>query len=114
MRTLTLSQSDQVVLDDTGAGTASIGPTGAGETWQVSSVGVHCSSNQNEATCQVFAGSGASDKYFADATTWGSTGDSTDSVSAPLAVGSEIFAVWSGGDPGATAFVTVTGTRTVA
>jgi len=114
MRTLPLSMSASVVLDGTGAGTASLGPTSSGEVWQVASVGVHCNTNVNEAIARVYAGASASPQYYRDATTWGSTGDSTDAVSSPLAVGQEIFAVWSGGDAGTTAHVTVSGTRSVA
>lgn len=114
MRTLPLAQSAQVALDGTGAGTASLGPSGSGETWDVSSVGVHCATNVSEATARVYAGADASPRYFVDATTWGSTGDSTDAVRGTLAVGSQVFGVWSGGDASTTAYLTVTGTRTVA
>jgi hypothetical protein len=114
MRTLPLSVSAEVALDSTGSGTASIGPSSSGETWSVSAVGVHCATNTAEATARVYSGASASPRYFVDATTWGSTGDSTDSVSGTLAVGMEVFAVWQGGDAGTTAYLTVTGTRTVA
>lgn len=114
MRTLPFSLSAEVVLDSAGSGTASLGPSGSGETWTVTSVGVHCETSVNEATARVYAGSGASPRYFVDATTWGSTGDSTDSVTGTLSVGMSVFAAWSGGDAGTTAYLTVTGTRTVA
>lgn len=114
MRTLPLNQAAEIELDSNGDGTASLGPTSSGEIWNVTSVGVHCETNTQEATCRVYAGSGPSPKYFVDATTWGSTGDSTDSVTAPLAVGSQVFAVWSGGDANTTGHVTVNGTRQVA
>lgn len=114
MRTLPLSLSASVVLDGTGSGTASLGPTSSGETWQVSAVGVHCDTNVNESIARVYAGASASPKYYRDATTWASTGDSTDSVTDTIAVGSQVWAVWSGGDVGTTAHITVSGTRTVA
>lgn len=113
MATTQLSVSASVVLDDTGAGSVAVGPTSQGEQWTVASVGVHCSTNVNESMCRVYAGNGDSSAYFVDATTWGSTGDSTDSVAFPIMPGMSITAVWSGGDAGATAYVSVYGTRTV-
>jgi hypothetical protein len=113
MRTLPLNVSAEVVLDGTGSGTASVGPSASGETWAVSSVGVHASTNTAEATARVYAGADASPRYFCDGTTWGSTGDSTGNVAGTIAVGSQVWAVWTGGDPGATAYLTVTGTRQV-
>ncbi len=113
MRTLPLNAFASTTLDSTGAGTASVGPTSPGEVWTIAAVAVHCSSNVNEATCRVYSGAGASPAYFNDGTTWGSTGDSSSNVPGPLAVGSEVFAVWSGGDSGATAYLTVTGTKQV-
>lgn len=113
MRTLPLNAYASTTLDGTGAGTASTGPTSQGEVWNIAAVSVHCSTNTNEATCRVYSGSGASPAYFSDGTTWGSTGDSTSNVPGPVSVGSQVFAVWSGGDSGATAYLTVTGTRQV-
>jgi hypothetical protein len=75
---------------------------------------VHCATNNSEATCRVYAGAAASPNYFADGTTWGSTGDSSDNLPPTLSVGSQVFAVWSGGDPGTTAYLTLTGIRQVA
>ena len=61
-----------------------------------------------------FVGAEASSAYFAGGTTWGSTGDSgTAATGSVIAVGAQVFAQWTGGDPGATAFLTVTGTKTV-
>lgn len=113
MATTQLSASASVVLDDTGAGSVSVGPESPGEVWTVASVGVHCTTNVNESMCRVYAGQGTSSAYFVDATTWGSTGDSTDSVAFPIKGGSSITASWSGGDAGTTAYITVFGTRDV-
>lgn len=96
-----------------GTGTASVGPTAQGETWQAGfTVSVHCSTRLLEATCRVYCGPGPTPAYFVDGTTWGSTGDSTSSTP-QLSVGQLVWAVWEGGDPGAEAYLTVTGTRTV-
>lgn len=94
-------------------GQAGIGPTAQGEVWQAGYVvSVHCSTNVREATCKVYAGAGVSPAYFIGATTWGSTGDSS-SNTPQLQVGQQVYAVWTGGDPGAEAYLTITGTRTV-
>ena len=113
MATTQLAASASVVLDDTGAGSVSVAPQSPGEVWTVSSVGVHCATNVNEAMARVYAGQGSSSAYFVDASTWGSTGDSTDSVAFPIKTGSMITATWSGGDAGTTAYLSVYGTRDV-
>lgn len=113
MRTLPLNAFASTTLDGTGAGTASTGPTSQGEVWNIAAVAVRCATNTKEATCLVYSGSGASPAYFNDGTTWGSTGDSTSNVPGPLAVGSRVFAVWTGADAGTTAYLTVTGTKQV-
>jgi len=112
-RKVTLSASAQAVLDGSGNGTASAGPQNPGEIWYPAAVAVKASTNVKEAQARVYAGNAATDAYFADGTTWGSTGDSTSNVAGPLFPGQQIFAVWTGGDPGAVATVTITGTRQV-
>jgi hypothetical protein len=106
-----LDESDD---DDSGGdGTISVGPTAAGEIWQAGfTVAVHCSTNVSEAMCRVYCGAGASPAYFVGSTTWGSTGDSTTNTP-QLQVGQQVWAVWTGGDSGATAYLSITGMRTV-
>jgi hypothetical protein len=113
VRTVPLNAAAQVTLDATGSGTATAGPTSPGETWQAGyTVSVHASSNASEALCRVYCGAGASPAYFNGATTWGSTGD--DTANTPeLRTGQAVTAVWTGGDPSATAYLSVAGTRTV-
>lgn len=113
MTSLPLNASAQTVLDASGNGQCSVGPTAQGETWQAGFVtAVHCSSNAAEAQCKVYAGGGPSPAYFVGGTTWGSTGDSSD-TNPQLQVGQQVFAVWTGGDPGATAYLSINGTRAV-
>ena len=112
-RTVTLNATASVKLDGSGNGTASTGPQNPGEVWTPSTVSVSCSSNASEAVCKVYAGNSATAAYFTDGTTWGSTGDSTSNLSSPVYPGQQVFASWTGGDPGATATMTVTGTRQV-
>lgn len=112
MRQLPLSAKAYVTLDGSGNGTASTGPLSFGEQWTDATASVRVATNTDEAICSIYAGAGATPGYFVSSTTWGSTGDST---SVPVVkVGGNVFAVWTGGDPGAQATLTVTGTRTVA
>jgi hypothetical protein len=118
MSTMPLSVNTSVPLTGTdpgtGTGTASIRPTGFGEVWQNITVSVHCSTNVSEATCRIYVGGAASSQFFADGTTWGSTGDSSDNMPPTVPGGQSVFAQWTGGDVGATAYLVITGTRQVA
>jgi hypothetical protein len=113
MRTLPLNAKAFTVLDGDGNGTAYTGPQSFRESWSGLSAAVRASTNDNEAICSTYAGPAATPGYFAGATTWGSTGDSTTNLPT-VQVGGNVWAVWTGGDPGATATLTVTGTKTVA
>lgn len=112
MRQLPLSVKAYATLDGSGNGTASVGPLSPGESWSGVTAAVKVATNASEATCAVYAGAAATPCYFAGATTWGSTGDSTTNVPV-VKVGGNVFAVWTGGDPGAQATLTVTGTKAV-
>lgn len=112
-RQLPLTVKAYVTLDGSGSGMAWTGPLSPGEKWTGLTAHVSAATNTAEATCQVFSGAAATPGYFGDATTWGSTGDSTSNLN-QLRVGGNVFAVWSGGDPGALATLAVTGTREVA
>lgn len=114
MGTALLSTWASAILNGSGNGTVSLGPTGSGEVWTSVTAAVHCSSNSSEATCQLFVGSAASPQFFSGGTTWGSTGDSSPWVGAPIPVGQQVFATWTGGTPGATAYLTLSGQRQVA
>jgi len=113
MRQLPLNAKAYVILDGDGNGTASIGPQSPGEQWLDLLASVRVATSTNEAICSTYAGAAATPGYFAGATTWGSTGDSTSNMPT-VQVGGNVFAVWTGGDPGAQATLTVTGTRKVA
>lgn len=96
-----------------GNGVVSIGPTSQGEVWNAGfRVAVHCATNVLEAVCRVYCGPGDSPAYFCDGTTWGSTGDGT-TETPDLHVGQYVYAVWTGGDPGTAAYLSISGTRTI-
>jgi hypothetical protein len=113
MRQLLLKATANVTLDANGNGTAHIGPLSPGEQWSGLTAAVRVATRASEAICSTYAGAAADAGYFCDATTWGSTGDSTTNLPA-VQVGGNVFAVWTGGDPGAVATLTVTGTKKVA
>lgn len=113
MRTQTLSRSVSVQLDGNGDGVASTGPNITNETWTPATAAVSASSNTNEATAKIYAGSVMAPNTFVDGTTWGSTGDNTSNFAGPIYLGQQIYAQWTGGDPGALATLVITGTRQV-
>jgi hypothetical protein len=114
--TLTLTRTASVVLNGSGAGTVQLGPSSPGEIWQPSQVSVSCSATVTAGTCQcsIYAGAGTGQGTFVDGTFSGDTGDTTDAIGGrKVNPGESVFAVWSGGVPGATATAVVAGTRTV-
>jgi hypothetical protein len=108
-----LSESQPVILNGAGNGTAELRPA-FGETWSPATVSVKVSSAVKEAQCRIYLGSDTTDANFVDGTLSGSTGDSTDRVTGPFRLPNRLFAVWSGGDAGATATLAVSGTRDIA
>lgn len=110
-----LSDFVQVTLDGSGNGTARIGPRAHGQLWKptVASIKMTGSTPTGQATCYVYAGGYVGDANFIDST-YDVLNDSTDRVSGQaLQLGQYVFAVWSGGNPGATATLTVNGTKVI-
>lgn len=117
MATGILTGSIAVTLNGSGAGTAKLGPLTARETWNPATASVRTTQVSgtivNEAVCNLFVGLSATQENFRDGTFSGSSGDSSDLVSGALKVGNYIWAVWTGGDAGATAVLAVSGTKEV-
>lgn len=113
MRSLALNAKAYATLDVNGNGTASTGPLSPGEQWTGITAAVSVATNVNEAVCQLYAGAAATPGYLQGATTWGSTGNSGP-IGAAVKVGGNVFAVWTGGDPGSLATLALTGTKAVA
>jgi hypothetical protein len=112
-RSLALSVVASVVLDGSGNGTVQVGPRGTNEVWQPQSAAVSAATNTSEAQCRIYAGNTISAGSLVDGTTFGSSGDSTTNFASQVWLGQSIWAQWTGGDPGATATLVVTGTRQV-
>lgn len=111
MATVPLNETTSVTLDGSGAGTAQVGPRGMGTTWLPEVVSVKTSTATKVPTCRVYAGAAATDGNFVDGTYSGSQ-NATDNVKGQKVYpGFYVWAVWSGGDAGATATLSVTGTK---
>jgi hypothetical protein len=114
--TINLRQSESATVDGTGAATVTLRPDGPREVWYPDTVASRCNTDIAESSCRIYIGPKVADQYFVDATGAGSFGDSTDRV-AGHRVGRSydpaIIGVWAGADPGSTATLTVTGTKTV-
>lgn len=114
MTTGTLYETGQVILDGSGNGTVKLGPLSAREVWNAANASVKVATHVLEAKCFIYVGNTATPQYFRDSTLTGSTGDSTGKVdSAPIKVNTYVWAVWTGGDPGQQATLTVTGTKEI-
>jgi hypothetical protein len=103
-----------VQLDGSGNGTAKVGPKSAREVWRPENVTVSANNNPtNEAQCQIFVGT-QYDMRLRDSTESGSTGDGTGRCGNDrVKCGAYVWAVWTGGDAGQYAKITVTGTKEV-
>lgn len=103
-----------VKLDGSGNGTAKVGPSSGRETWYPANAHVFAATTVKEATCIVYAGTAATSDARRDATFTGSSGDTTDAISADvMKTGQYVFAVWTGGDANTQAFLNVTGEREI-
>lgn len=108
MGTVALQESASVILDVSGNGSVNLGPN-VGVMWQLATASVQVSSAVAEPVCAVSLGSPTDAGTLMDATYTGSQ-DSTDRVSGvPIYPGATVWAVWTGGDPHATATLTLYG-----
>jgi hypothetical protein len=110
-----LNESATVTLNASGNGTARLGPLSARSIWYPANV--HVSANQNpinEAQCKIYCGDLPIQQNFRDGTVSGSSGDSSDRVSASvIKCGQYVYGVWTGGDANVTATLIVTGTKDI-
>lgn len=96
-----------------GNGTAVIGPTRVREHWQVTGIGVSVATNVQEAQCSVYIGGSPDSATFLGTTAHGSTGDTCSVAGMDIQPGQSCWAVWTGGDAGSTATMTIFGTYTI-
>lgn len=114
---MSLNEQLSVTLDGSGNGTVQLAPDGPREHWLPTLASVSVATPiTNEAQCKIYVGSKPTSDNFVDGTLSGSTGDSTDRVTGyDIARTAQpyIFAVWTGGDPGARATLVVNGTKEI-
>jgi hypothetical protein len=113
MQSATLNESASATLDASGNGTLKMVPYSGSLAWLPDVVSVKASTAAAEASCRIYIGPSPTDQWFVDGTLSGSTGDSTDRVAGRQvdSHGASLWAVWEGGDPGAAATMTVSGTE---
>jgi len=102
-----LNISAHVALDGSGYGQIRLGPLG--ETWYITRTMVKATSHVLEAICTVYQ-TNIGDLYQRDISYTGSMGDTSD-TQYTVTDGDALYYVWTGGDVGATATVTISGTR---
>jgi len=109
-----LRQSALVVLNGSGGGTAKLGPLSAREVWYPDNVSIGVQNFVTECTASLFMGTDTTQSSFRDQSTFAASGDSSGACNADtVKVGMYIWAVWTGGDAGKQATVTVTGLKDV-
>lgn len=116
MRTVPLNESVPVTLDLSGNGTAQIGPGEPAAVWHPTVVHVDVNTNVSEASATIYAGPAPVQSYFVDSTQTASSGDSSDRITGKVISRTQlpyIWAVFTGGDPGATAVLNITGTKDI-
>jgi len=120
MARITFRETSVIVLSGTGTGTAKLGPLTARETWYPSNVSVKTTfpGTQTvptlESECDIFMGARATADNFRDKSYQGSSGDASGALSADkVQCGQYIWAVWTRGDAGVQATLTVTGQKDV-
>ncbi len=113
MPTLPLDESAFVTLNGSGNGTAKVGPAAHGVVWKPSRVKVKTSTGVLSPVCQVFVGTSPTPENFCDGTFTGQQNATDAIVGQEVRLGCYVWAVWTGGDIGAQATITVTGSKDV-
>lgn len=99
-----------------GNGTLKMVPWSAKVHWFPTVASVKASTAVSEAQCRIYIGPAPTDPSFVDGTLSGSSGDSTDHVSGYEINATKdpaIWALWTGGDPGAQGTMSIAGTMTI-
>jgi hypothetical protein len=104
-RTVPLNTSGTVKLSAAGAGTVTLAPTGL-ENWHVTRVAVTVTTNVLEPVARVYIGSVAPGNLLAGTYTGSLDSSDEDQYVSP---GQPLLCVWTGGDAGATATLSVFG-----
>lgn len=104
---LPLNESASVVLDGSGGGTVRLGPSNASQQWVPSNAACSVTSNTSEPVFVLYNGSPSNANRIGG--TYTGSNDNTDVNGVTMYPGSVLTGVWSGGDAGATATLTIQG-----
>lgn len=104
-----LNTAGQVTLDASGNGRVQLSPS-FNETWFVTNAAIYVSSANQIPQCLLYVGADTIPQNVVDTTFVGNQNASNRAGNYPITQGESIFAVWSGGDPGATATMSLIGT----
>lgn len=106
-----IQMSGTVKLDVNGNGQISLGPQVVREYWTLTLASVSVSSAVKEATATLYLGIGPTAGRRITGTATGSSGDTAGLANMEVQPGQTILAVFQGGDPGATANLSIVGTK---
>lgn len=104
---LPLNESATVVLNGSGGGTVALGPTNASQQWVPSNAACSVTSNTSEPIFVLYNGSAGNANRIGG--TYTGSNDNTDVSGVTLYPGSVLTGVWTNGDPGATATLSIQG-----
>lgn len=107
---LQLNKGGQVTLNASGTGTVKLGPTQYGQRWKVTNVAVATSTAVNVPECRIYLGPPAATSMLGGSF---SGNQDTASTQVELLPGQYLTAVWTGGDSGAVATLSLYGTRVI-
>lgn len=109
-RQISLNTGGTITLDANGGGQVALGPNIPGVAWNVTTVATSGSSMTNIPTLQVYSPVVAPNYLLGG--TYSGTLDSDD-ISITVWYGQQIVGVYAGGDPGASATLSINGTASV-
>ena len=110
-RTLNLNQNGTVTLDASGNGVVQLGPGIPGVTWTVTLAACASTSITSTPIFNLYLGDPIPPNFLGG--TYSGNNDEYTPLSAVLANGQYLSGQWIGGDTGATATMTLTGTKVV-
>lgn len=115
--TAKLNLADTVILDGSGNGTAQLGPQGS-SVWTGVIIAIQVApgvsgavANPKTPQANYYVGPRADPSYLVDFTTMGNGNSSARAAGYPISVGELVIVVWSGGQPGYVATLSLLGTE---
>lgn len=106
-----LNQEASVTLDGSGNGTVQLGPR-IGQRWNVTNAAVLIANAVKVPQASWYAGGAPTPGNFVDGTFTGNLDATGRIANFTITPGSYVWAVWAGGDPGATATLSIIGIQT--